>query len=204
MMYKIRQIKYSEKSVSIQVYKIENRKRVVVRHIGTARNEQEKLDLLGLANDFISKKSQQFNLFDAQQTDNILYVNQAEFIGIHFDFLYDVIWKLIIAIGFDKLKKRLLLDLVVLRLMQPASKLRTIELLNEYFGIKHRRQSYYQSASQWLALKSKAEGIALAFARKHYAFSFDLLFYDVTTLYFEAFVSCPKTINLNSPRFWWP
>lgn len=122
-MYKIRQIKYSEKSVSIQVYKIENRKRVVVRHIGTARNEQEKLDLLGLANDFISKKSQQFNLFDAQQTDNILYVNQAEFIGIHFDFLYDVIWKLIIAIGFDKLKKRLLLDLVVLRLMQPASKL---------------------------------------------------------------------------------
>ena len=48
-MYKIRQIKYSANSVSIQVYKIENRKRVIVRHIGTARNEQEKLDLLFLA-----------------------------------------------------------------------------------------------------------------------------------------------------------
>jgi len=35
--------------------------------------------------------------------------------------------------------------------------------------------------------KSKAEAIALQFAQKHYAFSFDLLFYDVTTLYFEAF-----------------
>lgn len=43
----------------MQVYKIENRKRVIVRHTGTARNEQEKLDLLTLANDFIDNKSQQ-------------------------------------------------------------------------------------------------------------------------------------------------
>ena len=54
-MYKIRQIKYSANSVSVQVYEIENRKRVVVRHIGTARNELEKANLLILANDFISK-----------------------------------------------------------------------------------------------------------------------------------------------------
>jgi transposase len=60
-------------------------------------------------------------------------------------------------------------------------------LLAEYFGIKHRRQSYYQSAPLWLTLKSKIETIALDFARKHYAFNFDLLFYDVTTLYFETF-----------------
>lgn len=36
-------------------------------------------------------------------------------------------------------------------------------------------------------MKSKTETIVLAFARKYYAFNFDLLFYDVTTLYFEAF-----------------
>jgi transposase len=36
-------------------------------------------------------------------------------------------------------------------------------------------------------LKSKSESIALDFAKKHYAFNFDLLFYDVTTLYFETF-----------------
>lgn len=58
-MCNIRQIKYAKNSTSIQVYKIENRKRVIVRHIGTARNEQEKLDLLTLANDFIDNKSQQ-------------------------------------------------------------------------------------------------------------------------------------------------
>ena len=62
-----------------------------------------------------------------------------------------------------------------------------MELLKEYFGIKHRRQSYYQTAPQWLSLKSKAEAISLQFAREHYAFNFDILFYDVTTLYFETF-----------------
>ena len=63
-MYKIRQIKYAENSVSIQVYKIENRKRVIVRHIGTSHNEKEQLDLMILANDFIGKASKQLTLFE--------------------------------------------------------------------------------------------------------------------------------------------
>jgi transposase len=186
-MYKIREVTYSSNSVSIQVYKIANRKRVIVRHIGTAHNEQEKSDLLSLANEFIEKVSKQLHLFEDNQPNNILYVSQTEFIGVHYTFLYELISKLIIAIGFDKIKNNLLLDLVILRMVEPASKLRSIELLAEYFGIKHRRQSYYQSAPLWLTLKSKIETIALDFARKHYAFNFDLLFYDVTTLYFETF-----------------
>ena len=186
-MYKIRQIKYSADSVSIQVYKIENRKRVIVRHIGTARTEQEKADLLTLANDFIEKTSKQFSLFEDKQSGNILYINQTEFIGVYFSFLHELIFKLIITVGFDRVKNNLLLDMVVLRMMEPASKLRSIELIEEYFGIKHHRKSYYRSAPQWFSLKSKVEAIALAFAHHHYAFSFDLLFYDVTTLYFETF-----------------
>lgn len=186
-MYKIRQIKYSANSVSIQVYRIENRKRVIVRHIGTARNEQEKSNLLTLANDFISKISKQLFLFEDKQSGNVLYIKQTEFIGVYYTFLYDVISKIILSIGFDKVNNNLLLDLVIFRIMEPCSKLRSIELIEEYFGIKHRRQNYYNAASQWLNLKSKVEGIALAFAKKHYAFSYDLLFYDVTTLYFETF-----------------
>lgn len=186
-MYKIRQIRYSANSVSIQVYKIENRKRIIVRHIGTARSEQEKSDLLTLANDYIEKVTKQLYLFEDAQTGKILYVNQIEFIGIYYSFLHELLSKLIIKIGFDKLKNSLLLDLVILRMITPASKLHSITLLDEYFGIKHRRQSYYDSSHQWLTLKSKSERITLDFAKKHYAFSFDLLFYDVTTLYFETF-----------------
>lgn len=68
------------------------------------------------------------------------------------------------------------MDLVVMRMAEPASKLRSIVLLDEYFGIKHRRQNYYQSAPQWLTLKTKVEAIVLRFACKQYAFNFDLLF----------------------------
>lgn len=186
-MYKIRQIKYALDSVSVQVYEIKNRKRIIVRHIGTARTKQDLSDLMTLANDFIKKISKQLLLFTDQQSNNILYINQTDFIGVYYNFLYELISKLIITIGFDKLKNNLLLDMVIMRMVEPTSKLRSVELLGEYFGIKHRRQNYYQSAPQWLALKSKAEGIALKFAEKHYAFNFDLLFYDVTTLYFEAF-----------------
>ena len=186
-MYKIRQIKYATNSVSIQVYKIENRQRVIVRHIGTARNDQEKAELIFLANDFIEKLSSQLALFDESQSDNFMYLNQTEFIGVYYTFFYELISKIAIAIGFDKIKNPLLLDLVIMRMFEPASKLRSIVLLQEYFGIRHRRQNYYAHAPGWLALKSKAESIALTFARKHYSFNFDLLFYDVTTLYFETF-----------------
>lgn len=186
-MYKIRQIKYATNSVSIQVYKIENRKRVIVRHIGTARNDQEKAELISLADDFIEKLSSQLALFDESQSDNFMYVNQTEFIGVYYTFFYELISKIAITIGFDKIKNPLLLDLVIMRMFEPASKLRSIVLLQEYFGIRHRRQNYYAHAPRWLALKSKAESIALTFARKHYSFNFDLLFYDVTTLYFETF-----------------
>ena len=61
--------------------------------------------------------------------------------------------------------------------MEPASKLRSIELLEQYFGIKHRRQNYYDSAKDWLSLKSKVESTAVNFAKRHYAFCYDILFY---------------------------
>lgn len=187
-MYKIRQIKYSSKSISIQVYKIQDRKRIIVKHIGTARTEQEKSNLLLLARKFIDNSSNQLKLFEEEQpSNNILNINQSEFIGVHQTFSYELFYKVITTLGFDKLKHNLLLDLVILRIIEPASKLRSIELLDQYFGIKHRRQTYYESALKWLALKSKTEAIAINFAKKNYGFNFDLIFYDVTTLYFESF-----------------
>jgi len=58
--------------------------------------------------------------------------------------------------------------------------------LDEYFGISIEDKviTVFPAMARF---KIKTESIALGFARKHYAFTFDLLFYDVTTLYFEAF-----------------
>ena len=45
-MYKIRVISYSQNTVSVQVYTIENRKRKIIRHVSTAKNEVEKEKLI--------------------------------------------------------------------------------------------------------------------------------------------------------------
>jgi len=45
------------------------------------------------------------------------------------------------------------------------------------------------SAPQWLSLKDTIEEQTLRFAKEEYHFDFSLLFYDVTTLYFETFES---------------
>jgi len=186
-MLKIRQIKYSKGSCSVQVYKIKNRKRIIVRHIGTARTAEDLSRLLSLATDFIDKSSKQLRMFEDRYSNIGLALSDLEFIGVYYSFFYDTMHKILLDIGFDKLQQAFLLDLAVIRIFEPSSKLRSIELLEEYFGIKHRRQKFYDLAPGWLELKDKAERIAVDFAQSEYQFDYHLVFYDVTTLYFESF-----------------
>ena len=79
--------------------------------------------------------------------------------------------------------------MTLIRIIEPASKLRSIRLLQTYFGIHHRRQRYYESAPKWLELKQTVEKQTLKFAKAVYSFDFSMVFYDVTTLYFESFTS---------------
>lgn len=81
----------------------------------------------------------------------------------------------------------LLNDLVTIRIFEPASKLRSLELLKQFFSINHSRKSYYKIAPDCISLKTKVEQKVVSFAENHYAFNYDILFYDVTTLYFETF-----------------
>ena len=74
-----------------------------------------------------------------------------------------------------------------MRIFEPASKLRSIELLKDYFGIQHHRQRFYDIAPEWLSLKDEIEQKIVNFAKNQYQFDYNLVFYDVTTLYFEAF-----------------
>src|SRR5690606_15054256 len=141
-MLKIRQIKYSKGSTSVQVYEIKNRKRVIVRHIGTARDADELKKLITLAQDFIKKFSSQLFLYQDVNSNYIINAKQTEFLGIYYGFVYELIHKLFISIGFDKIQNPFLLDLVIIRMLEPASKLRSVSLIEEYFGIKYHRQRY--------------------------------------------------------------
>jgi len=186
-MYHIRLVKTASGSNAVQVVYYRNSKRVIFKHVGSAKSTVELNSLKLVAQDLIDNLTPRLPLFEDTRLDNLLYLDKSEFLGVYYSFLYETIVELISHIGFGKIKNQLLLDLVAIRMVEPASKLHSIELLDSYFGVKHRRQGYYESAPGWLELKSRVESIAVSFAKHNYAFNFDLLFYDVTTLYFETF-----------------
>lgn len=187
-------------------------KRIIVKHIGTGNTDEEVASLKWIARSYIEDISKQTPLF--ADTDNLsddkVTLSQCEYLGFHYGFLYDVLKAIQDQIGYTTVTDGLLTDLAIIRIVEPASKLRSIELMETYFGICHRRQRYYESAPEWLSLKDAVEKQTLDFAKQEYNFDFSLLFYDVTTLYFETFESddlrktgFSKDNKVNSHRYWW-
>lgn len=186
-MYKIRVVKTGSGSLAVQVIRYENRKRIVYKHIGSAHNEEELKALKHLAGEVVQDVSMQIALFEEQSFSKVLFLEQSDFLGVYYLFLYESLKSICDKTGLTCCNNRLLLDLVIIRIVEPASKLRSIELLKDYFGIRHRRQNFYTSVEQWHGLKTSIETAVTAFAEREYDFDYNLLFYDVTTLYFETF-----------------
>jgi hypothetical protein len=187
-MLHIRIVKTKGKSRSVQVFRYENGKRVIVKHIGSGTTDEEVFCLQEMARGWIADHTKQSYLFEeAEPKEEAILLSQCQYLGIYYTYLYDVLRAVQYKIGYALQVDSLLNDLALIRIVEPASKLRSIELMEDYFGISHRRQRYYESARKWLNLKESIEKQSLVFARKQYGFDFSLLFYDVTTLYFETF-----------------
>src|SRR6185437_6307174 len=145
-MLRVRVVKTASGSSAVQIIYYQNRKRKIFKHIGSGSTDDEIKSLKLAAEDFINNYSPTLPLFEDSKSDNLLLLNKSEFLGVYYAFFHEVVSALISRIGFNKIKKKLLLDLVIMRIMEPASKLRSIELLDTYFGLQHRRQSYYKFA----------------------------------------------------------
>lgn len=187
-MYHVRVVSTGSGAKAVQVICYVRRKRVVVHHVGSAHNDGEVDALLSAAQEWITQQTHQLSAFADTTSDNILLVNQCDYLGIYYTFLLDILNGLQHRIGYTNIDTSSLLnDLVTMRVLEPASKLRSIELLETYFGIRHRRQRFYEAAPRWLSLKLEVEERTFHFAQDEFQFDYRLLFYDVTTLYFETF-----------------
>ncbi|MFN5369995.1 IS1634 family transposase [Flavobacterium sp.] len=186
-MLKIREVKTTSGKTAVQVILYKDYKRKILKHIGSGKDDGEIHTLKLQANQYINDYTQQLSIFPDDNPNMVLFIEHTECIGFYYWFFYNSIQKLIEQIGFDKVCNHLLRDLVTIRIFEPASKLRSIELLKTYFGINHRRQSYYNEAPKWLKLKERVQRTVASFAQKVYDFDSSLMFYDVTTLYFETF-----------------
>ncbi len=80
----------------------------------------------------------------------------------------------------------LLLDLANIRLIESASKLRSLELLSRYFEIKY-SQPIYRTIPKLTSWKADIEQRAYNVARHLFKEQFYYVLFDVTTLYFESF-----------------
>jgi transposase len=183
----IRVVNTASGSKAVQVVYYRNRKRVVYKHVGSGRTDEEVAALREVAQEVIDGLMPQLPFPGEAGRKNVLVLDRCEYIGVYYSYFHEVVGRVAAQIGFDKVLSPLLLDLSIIRIFEPASKLRSIELLAECFGIRHRRQAYYESAPEWLDLRGRVQAAALEFAKARYSFSYDLVFYDVTTLYFESF-----------------
>lgn len=183
---KIRVVNTASKARAVQIVRYQNNKRSILQHIGSAHTEPELKELMILAEEWIKDYSRQLSVFPDESPNKLLHLNHCTFIGVQYRYFYQQMNTIQDKMGFGDLPP-LLNDLVSIRIFEPASKLRSLELMQQFFGISHSRKSYYRIAPQCIALKETVENRVVAFAKEHYSFNFDIVFYDVTTLYFETF-----------------
>lgn len=190
-MLHIRSTKTSSGATAIQIVRYENRQKIIMAHIGSARDKTELLALRQTAEAWIKERTGLQSLFasSSRPSSNLMSLDKCEYIGVRYSFIYEILSKLFILFKFHLFHNPLLIDLPLMRIVEPASKLRSLELIEEYFGIHHERRDLYRQISQLAELKEQIESKILRVAKKHFSFDFSLVFYDVTTLYFESFAA---------------
>lgn len=148
---KIRVVKTASKAKAVQVVRYQSNRRIVLQHIGSAHNDADLEELMMVAEVWIKDYSGQLSVFPEQSPNKVLHLNHCTFVGVRYRYFYEQIKLIQHSLGFDSIQP-LLNDLVSIRIFEPASKLRSLELLEKYFGIKHARKSYYKVAPQCIEL----------------------------------------------------
>ena len=136
-----------------------------------------------------------FNLYFA--TVSLAQLSNCEcLLGFRYRILHECLFGVAIKLKFHLLGKDLGLteksidivnDLVITRIAHPASKIESFDFISDYFAIKHSRRDFYRVLSELPKMKDDVERKIIAVAKKHFGFNFSLVFYDLTTLYFESF-----------------
>ena len=102
------------------------------------------------------------------------------------------------AIGFNRIKDDLLRQLVIARVAQPRSKLATVDYLRRYFDAYTTSDNIYRYMDKlYDTQRELVQQISMEHTRKVLGGRLGIVFYDVTTLYFET----ARKDSLRSPGF---
>lgn len=102
------------------------------------------------------------------------------------------------SIGFNRIPDEILRHLVIARVSQPRSKLATVDYLKSYYDEDVSLNNIYRYMDKLYTTRMElAQQISVEHTRKAFGGRIGLMFYDVTTLYFET----SRTDVLREPGF---
>lgn len=142
---KTRVVRTASGARAVQVVRYLDNKRIVLQHIGSAHTEEALTELMMLAEEWIKDHTSQLSIFPDENPNKLLHLNHSTFVGIKYRFFHTQVRAILDQIKLDELPA-ILSDLVAIRIFEPASKLRSLELLEQFFGISHSRKTYYKIA----------------------------------------------------------
>ena len=185
----VRKKKNASGSQSVQVIQKFRGKYKVVKTIGcaTARHEIERLEQLG-REEIEHLSGKQLKLFGyegdeiIEQAFSLLGNSSIRTVGpeLIFGKIYDYI-------GFNAIKEEMFRHLVIARLAFPLSKLKTVDYLHRYQGKDIEIDTVYRFLDKLSGkLKPQVEQIAFAHTLQVLEGKVSVVFYDLTTLYFET------------------
>ena len=184
----VRKKKNKSGSICVQIISKTTGKYKVVQTIGSSFDQKEIFEFELKAKQEIKKLESNQSLFVFENDSYIqtflsgIQNSQIRTIGPEL-----VFGKVFDFIGFNAIDEPLFRHLVVARLAFPLSKLKTIEYLYRYQGISLDLDTVYRFLDKLNQnFKEEVEKIAFEHTKRTLGNNISIVFYDMTTLYFEA------------------
>lgn len=184
----IRKNKNRSGSYSIQIVSKHRGIYKVIKTLGSGRSAQE-IEFLyqrarqevrmleGSSSLFVDKDDVQIESFISNLSNDSVQVIGPELI---FGKIYD-------SIGFNKIESDLFRHLVITRLFHPGSKLKAIDYLFRFLNVDLQVDEIYRFMDKLSGqLKEQVEQIAFEHTKSVLGGEISIVFYDLTTLHFEA------------------
>lgn len=173
--------------VSVQIIEKRLGKSILLKTVGSSIIPEEISSLVADGKRFIADRTGQISFhFDKQ--------NESQLVDLFFNGIKELslagpellLGKLFDEIGFNKIQDELFRHLVLTRLCYAASKLKTTDYLYKYKGVTIDVESIYRYLDKLDAKqKQQIQSISYQHTLKILNHEMSVVFYDVTTLYFE-------------------
>lgn len=182
----VRQKKNKSGVVSIQVIDKSSGKYKLLKTIGSSNNLKEIEKFVAEARNYI-KETQKLNEFDFSNSNQLIQHVLENITALKLSGIELVLGKIFDQIGFNKIEDSLFKDLVLYRLVYPKSKLKTTEYLYRFSQKNYSEDDIYRYLDK---LHNKQKEIVQQISFDHTQFilgsEISVVFYDVTTVYFES------------------